>query len=76
MLGLLDASAGPAELVARRERVEVAPGTETEMLAYHSERGGRVWLNPTFLVKTGAQFSVNLTNELDEDTLIPSASLW
>ncbi len=30
LLGLLDASAGPAELVARRERVQLAPGKETE----------------------------------------------
>ena len=28
LLGLLDASAGPVELAARRERVEVAPGTQ------------------------------------------------
>ena len=70
MLGLLDASAGPAELVARREKAEVTPGKETEMLAYHAKRDGRAWLNPTFLVKAGAEFSVNLTNELDEDTTI------
>ena len=70
MLGLLDASAGPAELVARREKAEVTPGKETEMLAYRAKRDGRAWLNPTFLAKTGAQFSVNLANELDEDTTI------
>jgi blue copper oxidase len=70
LLGLLDASAGPAELVARRERVEFAPGRETEMLVYRAERDGRVWLNPTFLVKAGAGFSASLTNKLDEDTTI------
>jgi suppressor of ftsI/bilirubin oxidase len=56
--------------MARRERVELAPGKETEMLAYRAERDGRLWLNPTFLVRSGAEFSVNLANELDEDTTI------
>ena len=53
LFGLLDASADPAELVARRERVEFTPGRETNMLVYRAERGERVWLNPTFLVKAG-----------------------
>jgi blue copper oxidase len=70
LFGLLDASAGPAELVARRKRVEFAPGRETEMLVYRAERGERVWLNPTFLVKAGDGFSANLTNWLDEETTI------
>jgi FtsP/CotA-like multicopper oxidase with cupredoxin domain len=70
LLGLLGASAGPAGLVARRERVELTPGRETEMLVYRAERGERVWLNPTFLVRVGAEFSANLTNELDEETTI------
>jgi blue copper oxidase len=70
LLGLLDASAGPVELVARRERVEFAPGWETQLLVYRAERGERVWLNPIFLVRTGDEFSANLTNELDEETTI------
>jgi blue copper oxidase len=70
LLGLLGASAGPAELVARREWVEFAPGMETEMLVYRAERDGRVWLNPTFLVNKGGGFSASLTNGLDEDTTI------
>ena len=70
LLGLLGASAGLAELVARRERVEFAPGRETEMLVYRAEQDGRIWLNPTFVVKAGDGFSANLTNELDEDTTI------
>ena len=70
ILGLLDASSGSTELVARRERVEFAPGRETEMLVYRAERGERVWLNPTFVVKAGNGFSANLTNRLDEETTI------
>ena len=41
IMGLLDASSGSTELVARRERVEFAPGRETEMLVYRAERGER-----------------------------------
>src|SRR3712207_1341415 len=70
LLGFLEATADPVELAARRERVQLAPGKETEMLTYRAERDGRVWLNPTFLVKAGAGFSARLTNELDEDTTI------
>ncbi|MDQ3795309.1 MAG: multicopper oxidase family protein [Actinomycetota bacterium] len=70
LLGFLEATADPVELAVRRERVQLAPGKETEMLTYRAERDGRVWLNPTFLVKTGAGFSASLTNELDEDTTI------
>jgi len=70
LLGFLEAPADPVELVAHKEMVQLAPGKETEMLLYRSERDGRVWFNPTFLVKTGAGFSANLTNELDEDTTI------
>ena len=70
LLGFLDASARPVELVAQKERVQLAPGKETNLLVYRAERDGRVWLNPTFLVKTGDGFSANLANELDEDTTI------
>src|SRR5215212_3428946 len=70
LLGILETSADPMKLVARRERVALAPGKETEMLVYRAERDGMVWLNPTFLVETGDAFSVSLTNELDEETTI------
>jgi suppressor of ftsI/bilirubin oxidase len=70
LLGFLDASAGPVELVAQKQRVQVVPGKETEILVYRAERDGTVWLNPTFLVRTGDGFSASLTNELDEDTTI------
>ena len=70
LFGLFDASAGPAELVARKEGVQLASGKDTNLLVYRVEREGRVWLNPTFLVKSGYTFSASLTNELDEDTTI------
>src|SRR3712207_6972334 len=41
--------------------------SETEMLVYRAERDGRVWLNPTFLIKPGKRFCASLTNELDEE---------
>jgi suppressor of ftsI/bilirubin oxidase len=70
LFGFLDRSTGPVELVAQKERVQLAPGKETEVLVYRAERDGRVWLNPTILVKAGDGFSASLTNELDEDTTI------
>jgi blue copper oxidase len=70
LLGFLEASAGPVDLVAQKERVELAPGKETEMLVYRAERDGKVWLNPTFLIKTGDGFSASLTNGLDEETTV------
>ncbi len=70
LMGLLETSAGPVELVARREKVSLGIGKETEMLVYRAERDGSVWLNPTFLVRTGDAFSASLTNGLDEDTTI------
>jgi len=70
LLGFLDASAKPIELAVRRERVKLTPGEETGLLVYRLERDGRVWLNPTFLVKTGEAFSASLTNEFDEETTI------
>jgi blue copper oxidase len=70
LFGFLDRSTCPVELVAQKERVQLAPGKETEVLVYRAERDGRVWLNPTILVKAGDGFSASLTNELDEDTTI------
>ena len=70
LLGILETSRDPIELVARREKVALVPGKETEMLVYRAEHDGMVWLNPTFLVETGDAFSVSLTNRLDEETTI------
>jgi blue copper oxidase len=70
LLGFLEASADLVELVVRRERVELAPGKETDLLAYRTEQEGKVWLNPTFLVKAGDRFSASVTNELVEETTI------
>jgi blue copper oxidase len=70
LLGFFEASADSVELVVRRERVRLAPGKETNLLVYRADRNGRRWLNPTFVVKTGDEFSASLTNELDEDTTI------
>jgi suppressor of ftsI/bilirubin oxidase len=70
LFGFLEVSADHVNLVAQKERVQLAPGKETEILVYRAERDGRVWLNPTFLVKRGAGFSASLTNGLDEGTTI------
>jgi hypothetical protein len=40
LLGFLDASARPVELVAHKERVQLAPGKETNLLVYRAERDG------------------------------------
>jgi blue copper oxidase len=70
LLGLLDASEAPIEMSAGRERVELAPGRATEVLAYRAERGSREYLNPTIRIEKGAMLAVDLRNGLEEDTTV------
>jgi blue copper oxidase len=70
MMGVLDASDAPLRITTRTESVEVLPGKRTELLAYRVEREGKTHVNPTIMVRTGANFSAELANGLDEETTI------
>jgi blue copper oxidase len=70
VMGVLDASDVPARITAKKESVEVVPGKSTELLAYHAERDGKIYVNPTIRVRTGTEFSAEFANDLDEETTV------
>jgi blue copper oxidase len=70
IMGIVDASDAPVRISIRTESVEVLPGKRSEVWAYRVEREGRTYVNPTIKVQTGANFSAELVNELDEETTI------
>jgi blue copper oxidase len=70
VMGMLDASDAPVHITAQQENVEILPGKSTKLSAYHAERGGKTYLNPTLRVRTGAQFSAEFANDLDEETTV------
>jgi blue copper oxidase len=70
VMGILDASDTPLRVTTCRESIEVLPGKRSEVLAYRVERDGEIYLNPTIRVRTGANFSTELANGLDEETTI------
>jgi blue copper oxidase len=70
LMGIVDAPDAPLRITAGRESVEVLPGKRSEISAYRVERDGRIFVNPTIRVRTGADFSAELANGLDEETTI------
>jgi blue copper oxidase len=70
VMGVLDASDVPTRITAKNESVEVVPGKSTEVWAYHDERDGKTYVNPTFRVRTGTEFSAEFANDLDEETTV------
>jgi blue copper oxidase len=70
VMGVLDASDVPARITAKKESVEVVPGKSTELFAYHAERDGKIYVNPTIRVRTGTEFSAEFANDLDEETTV------
>jgi blue copper oxidase len=70
VMDVLDASDVPARIIAKKESVEVVPGKSTELLAYHAERDGKTYVNPTIRVRTGTEFSAEFANDLDEETTV------
>jgi blue copper oxidase len=70
VMGVLNASDVPARITAKKESVEVVPGKSTELLAYHAERDGKTYANPTIRVQKGKEFSVEFANDLDEETTV------
>jgi blue copper oxidase len=70
VMGILDASDTPLRITTCRESIEVLPGKRSEVSAYRVERGGKIYLNPTIRVRTGANFTAELANGLDEETTV------
>jgi blue copper oxidase len=70
IMGELDASDLPVRLTAQKERVEIVPGKSSEIWAYRAERDGKTYVNPTFRVQKGKEFSAEFANDLDEETTV------
>src|ERR671916_801427 len=70
LMGVLDASNAPVHFTAHKERVEILPGKRAELFAYHVERDGKTYVNPTFRVQSGKELSAEFANDLDEDTTV------
>ena len=70
VMGVLEASDIPLRFTARKESVEVAPGKRTDLLAYRSERDNSTYVNPTFRLRKGKEFSVEFVNDLGEETTV------
>ena len=69
-MGVLDASDAPVGITAQKESVEVVPGKSSELRAYRAERDGKAYVNPTFRVRKGKEFSAEFANDLDEETTV------
>src|SRR5918992_3366703 len=70
LMGVLDASNASVGFTAHKERDEILPGKSTELWAYRAEQNGKTYVNPTFRVWTGAEFSAEFANDLDEETTV------
>src|SRR5215210_362554 len=70
LMGVLDASNAPVHFTAHKESVEILPGKKADLLAYHAERDGKSYVNSTFRVRKGEEFSAEFTNDLDEETTV------
>src|SRR5215211_7378997 len=70
LMGVLDASDVPARITAQKESVEVVNGKSCELWAYRAKRDGKTYIDPTFRVRAGTEFSVEFANDLDEETTV------
>ena len=70
LMGVLDASNASVGFTAHKASVEILPGKRADLLAYHAERDGKTYLNPTIRVQKGKQLSTEFTNDLDEETTV------
>ena len=70
VMGVLDASDAPVRITAQQENVEILPGKSSELWAYRAERDGKTYVNPTFRVQKGKEFSAEFANDLDEETTV------
>jgi blue copper oxidase len=69
-MGVLDASDFPARVTAQKESVEIVPGKSSEIWTYRVEQDGKTYVNPTFRVQKGKEFSAEFANDLDEETTV------
>jgi blue copper oxidase len=69
-IGVLDASDAPVRITAQQESVEVVPGKSSELQAYRAEQNGKTYVNPTFRVQKGKEFSAEFANDLNEETTV------
>jgi FtsP/CotA-like multicopper oxidase with cupredoxin domain len=53
LMGALHASHASVRFTAQQQSVEVLPGKRAELLAYHAERDGKTYVNPTIRVQKG-----------------------
>src|SRR5215207_509009 len=70
VMGVLDTADAPVHFTAQQESVEVVPGKSRELWAYRAERDGKTYVNPTFRVQKGKEFSAEFANDLDEETTV------
>jgi blue copper oxidase len=70
LMGVLNVSNASAGFTAQKEGVEILPGKRADLLAYHAERDGKSYVNPTIRVQKGKQLSAEFTNDLDEETTV------
>jgi blue copper oxidase len=70
LMGVLDASDAPVRITAQQESVEVVPGKSSQLRGYRAERDGKTYVNPTFRVRKGKEFSAEFANDLDEETTV------
>ena len=70
IMGVLGASDIPVRFSAQRESVEILPGKRSELWAYHAERDGKTYVNPTFRVRKEKELSAEFANDLDEETTV------
>src|SRR3712207_2310154 len=70
LMGVLDASNASVHFTAHKESVEILPGKRADLLAYHAEQDGKSYVNPTFRVQSGKEFSAEFTNDLGEETTV------
>jgi hypothetical protein len=65
VMGMLNISDATVRITAHQQSVDVVPGKRTELRAYRAERDGKTYVNPTFRVKKGKEFSAEFANDLD-----------
>ena len=70
VMGVLHSSDASVRFTAHKESVEVVPGKRSELWAYAAEQNGKTYVNPTFRVRAGANFSAEFTNDLEEETTV------
>jgi blue copper oxidase len=70
VMGVLDASNAPVRITAQQESAEVVPGKSSGFWAYHAERDGKTYVNPTIMVRKGEEFLAEFANDLAEETTV------